>query len=170
MPVFVEWRWQERTETFLLVFHFLDDFSRPNLRIKKYEKGKREVIINAPKRKIRNPREAWMTWAPSHVELGLVMELLSYANLINGLKKAERRKLKVQLEGREKVIVVRPRPSFDFVTHIVDPEEIKSKVGKDKKYVTYVDEPEKDLGLRSCVELCPEYIDYLKNLLKSYLK
>ena len=98
---------------------------------------------------IINPREAWMTWAPSHPELGLLMELLSYANIINGLKETEKRKLRVGLEGRRRAVA--KFPSFDMITHLIFPEEIKKKAGKDKKYVTYFDEPEEDLGLRCCV-------------------
>ena len=34
MPIFVQWEWKGRTKSFLVIFHFYDDFSKPNLRMK----------------------------------------------------------------------------------------------------------------------------------------
>ena len=39
MPVFVEWKWIEKTETFLAVFHFWDDGNKQNLRMRTEEWG-----------------------------------------------------------------------------------------------------------------------------------
>jgi hypothetical protein len=36
MPIFVQWKWDETRKSFLVVFHFYNDFSKPNLRIRKY--------------------------------------------------------------------------------------------------------------------------------------
>jgi len=99
MPVFVEWKWQERFKSFLVIFHFHDDFSRPNLRVKKYEKGR---LFMARHSKVLSAKKAWMTWAPSHPELALLTELLSYANRINGLKEFEKGELRAKLEGARK--------------------------------------------------------------------
>ena len=77
MPVFVEWQWKERTKSFLVIFHFHDDFSKPNLRIKKYENGH---LFMLPPDEMFTPLKAWMSWAPSHPDMALLTELLSYAN------------------------------------------------------------------------------------------
>lgn len=83
MPVFVQWKWKEETKTFLVIFYFYDDFSKPNLRVRKYEKG--HLLMLTPS-EIFTPSKAWMTWAPSHPEMALLTQLLTYANIINGLK------------------------------------------------------------------------------------
>ena len=54
---------------------------------------------------------------------------------------------------------------------------IQEILGKDKKALSYADLREteevgegiKDHPLRTCIELCPEYIDYLRKLLNKYL-
>jgi hypothetical protein len=167
MPIFVEWDWQAKTKTFLVIFHFHDDFSRPNLRMKKFAGNPSEIVITTPTGNIVNPVRAWTTWAPSHPELGLLMELLSYANVINGLKEAEKRKLKIELQGRKSIYEggVTDEAVLDFV---VDADQIKKRIGLDKKTVVY--ENETYGTLHFCVELCSEYIDYLKEILKPYLK
>jgi len=176
MPVFVEWRWKEQTKSFLVIFHFYDDFSSPNLRIKKYEKGTIAIQIKSPYPEDPyswsiEPRKVWMTWAPSHPELGLLMELLSYANIINGLKETEKRKLKIELQGRTPLAEM-VRKGFapeDELIRGACPDDIKSKIGKDKKTVVYFEPEVEPIVLHFCVELCPEYIDYLKTVLKPYL-
>lgn len=97
MPILVQWKWQEKTKTFLVIFHFYDDFSKPNLRLKKrildgvdtfqtkqfstYPVTERNR--NAPKEwKIEKPI---LTWAPSHIDLALLSDLLTFANIVNGL-------------------------------------------------------------------------------------
>lgn len=155
MPVFVEWRWKERTKSFLVIFHFYDDFSKENLRIKKYERGKMLIILS-PEEAIM-PNKAWMSWAPSHPELGLLSELLSLANIINGLKENQKRWLRTILEAQ--VIVGKYREAFDT-------EGVKKEIGQDKKTVLYQDVTSEE---HFCVELCPEYIDYLRKVLKPYI-
>jgi len=91
MPILVQWKWVERTTSFLVIFHFFDDYSNPNLRIQK-KSGTMEGFYPQ--------KEAWMTWAPSHVELGMLRELLRYANIVGGLKESEKRKLRDILEGQ----------------------------------------------------------------------
>jgi len=168
MPVFVEWKWKEQTKTFLVIFHYYDDFSSPNLRLKKYDKREKKAIIRTPVGEIET-KKAWMTWAPSHVELGLLMNLLSYANIINGLKEAEKRKLRTELEGKERMLVECPFAGIKFITDVVFDENVRKEIGKEKKTVIYV-EREEDQILHFCAELCPEYIDYLRKVMKPHLR
>jgi hypothetical protein len=42
--------------------------------------------------------EVEMTWAPSHIELGMLSELLMYANIIGGLSETARKELRKKLE------------------------------------------------------------------------
>jgi len=164
MPVFVEWKWIERTKTLLTIFHFHDDFSKPNLRLMKYEKHRPTLVPHT--RKFLAVKKAWMTWAPSHPELGLLMQLLSYANIINGLKENEKRKLRIDLEGRRTVYEHGVR-NEDRLKGMVRPNDVLNKIRKEKKAVIY--EPDSGM-LQLCVELCPEYIDFIKKLMKPYLK
>jgi len=160
MPVFVEWNWKERTKSFLVIFHFYDDFSRENLRIKKYERGK-VIIFHSPSREEAiTPDKTWMSWAPSHPELGSLQELLSLANIINGLKEHEKRWLKVLLGAECRL----PQAGF---REMIDVYGITKEIGEDKRTVVYQNATSED---HFCVELCPEYIDYLKKVLKPLLK
>lgn len=138
MPILVQWKWQERTKSFLVIFHFFDDYSSPNLRIRK-KSGFWEGLYPQ--------KEAWMTWAPSHVELGMLGELLRYANIVDGLKESEKRRLRDVLEGKSSGYV------YDMSFEVLP--EGKQLVANSEHLV---------------VELCPEYIDYLKKVLKPYLK
>lgn len=81
MPVFVEWKWIEKTETFLAVFHFWDDGNKQNLRMRTEEWGFETCVYigeeDAPKEGfvpiitlpgfIREyPKfDAYLSWAPS---------------------------------------------------------------------------------------------------------
>jgi len=154
MPVFVQWKWIERTKSFLVIFHFYDDFSKPNLRIKKYEKKQLGMISSS---EVLEPRKAWITWAASHIELALLSELLSYANIINGLKEAKKRKLRSKLECVKEV-------RFEGDKEIAD-----VKVPIPKKFVFFVEHGEPVHVVNCFIELCPEYIEYLKKVMKPYL-
>lgn len=167
MPIFVQWKWQERTETFLVIFHFYDDYSKPNIRFKK--KFKDESL------EFERPT---ITWAPSHPELGLLSELLTYANIINGLKEMKKRELRTDLEiavegngklrlykapienllqqlPNKKLLFEAPPFAIFFFSHNHVEVYDKKKIDKDSLF---------------CIELCPEYIDYLKETLAPYLK
>lgn len=165
MPVFVEWRWQETTNSFLVIFHFYDDFSKPNLRITKSHKKRGSFIQHFTQSNFIVANEAWMTWSPSHPEITLLSELLSYANIINGLKEYERRKLKPQLEG-----VKIDRISKKSEAQYVNAEFLSKQIGGDKKFAGYIQTDDPQNRLPCCVELCPEYIDSLRKVLKPYLK
>jgi hypothetical protein len=62
MPVFVEWRWQELTKTFLVIFLFNDDFSTPNVRVNKSVlEGKEAQILTVIKGNVElRAAETWI--------------------------------------------------------------------------------------------------------------
>jgi hypothetical protein len=163
MPVFVEWKWQERFKSFLVIFHFYDDFSRPDLRVKKYEKGR---LFMARHSKVLSAKKAWMTWTLSHPELALLTELLSCANRINSLKEFEKGELRAKLEGVRKGGYAPETEEYDADQVIADESEILREIGKDKLRFIYIEKDEPGLDLRLCVELCQEYIDYLKKTIE----
>lgn len=164
MPIYVEWKWVERTKSFLVIFHFYDDYSTPNLRMKMKRLERPNVrhggwMSDMPVLKDISDEHAeykpMMTWAPSHVELGLLSELLRYANLIDGLSEVEKRTLRPLLEVRRYV-------KKDKVLYEMDVELLKFKIPsflssktRGKPYV--------------CFELCLGYVDYLKKVLKPYI-
>jgi hypothetical protein len=78
----------ERTKSFLVIFHLYDDRSEPNIRLMK----------KTFKDEMSEFERPTITWAPSHLESGLLGELLSYANIINGLKEGGKRELRRDLE------------------------------------------------------------------------
>ena len=178
MPIFVQWKWQEKTKSFLVIFHFFDDYIRYNIRFRKkrFEGGKEiPAYLYFPKEHVSFPFtpiepvqfKTVMTWSPSHIELGLLSELLSYANIINGLKEHERRELKKKFEGI----------SFEGLKKDIEGEsvylfdQLKPDVMDKGHYVLLGYEFDKTKKERwvFCVELCAEYIDHLKKLLKPYL-
>ena len=134
MPIYIQWRWNENTKSFLVIFHFFDDLRRENLRIKK-KTGIWETL--------HPQKEAWMTWAPTHVEIGLLADLLLYANIINGLSVPEKEKLRTKLLSMEEI-------AFTDL----------------KAYWTHDSKTDEDIIL---VELNPQYIEYLRKLLKPYI-
>jgi len=100
-----------------------------------------------------------MTWAPNHLELALVSQLLSYANIVNGLSKTERRELRDKLDH--------------IVSILTDDHDDIRKEFEDKTFLIGWDDYSVQTDKLShvfCCELCPEYIDYLKKVLKPYLK
>jgi len=167
MPVFVQWKWIERTKTLLTIFHFYDDFSKPNLRLMRFDKD-RLALISSPKGDLE-ANKTWISWAPSHPETALLMQLLSYANIINGLKPSEKRKFWIELEGKKDVFDTCPHAE-SVLPQMADPHGIRKEIGEDKKVIAYIDLGEKDHPLCTCVELCPEYINYLRKRLNPYLE
>ena len=165
MPVFVEWRWKEETKTFLVVFHFYDDFSRTNLRVNSTpEKNQLTLFTYVGGDDFLNDVEtkgAWLTWSPSHVDLALLMELLTYSNIINGFKEAKKRLLIQHLE------FVSRKGTLNEVSGEVEKCDwlkvgaMLSVVGCDKKLASYSDDNRRFYAM---AELCPEYITYIKKL------
>jgi hypothetical protein len=165
MPVFVEWRWKEETKTFLVIFHFYDDFSRTNLRVNSTpEKNRLTLFTFVGGEDFFNDVEtkgAWLTWSPSHVDLALLMELLTYSNIINGFKEAKKRQLIKYLE------FVSRKGTINEVSGEVERGDwimggaMFSVVGCDKKIANYHDDNGRSYAM---AELCPEYIAYIKEL------
>jgi hypothetical protein len=121
MPIFVEWKWIERTQTLLVVFHFWDNNQKENLRMRIKEYDYEQIadadwekessasddeftsIVTCPEASFgqKYPKTgAYLSWAPSHPEFCLLTEVLTYANLINGLRPHLRRKIREKLQGR----------------------------------------------------------------------
>ena len=147
MPIFARWKWQEKTKSYLLIFRFIDDFSKPNLRIKTHPKSHKADLI----------RVADVTWAPTHIELGLLSELLGYANIINGFSETTKRELRKKLEVTYK----------DRDTKYINEETLfQLDQIPDKPYTIYVNFKEWELW----IYVCPEYIEHLRKLLKPYIK
>lgn len=174
MPIFFQWKWQENTETFLLIFHFDADGSKPNLR--KREMAFRDPLQNSTlffytpldllegDEEIKDSRRRTVvTWAPSHVEAGLISEMLSYANIINGFKKNTKDELRSKLEM---AIMDDFREEDPYNNY----QSLKNML-KDKVYLFGFEKNYKNdkYNLVFCTELCPEYINYLKCILKPYM-
>jgi len=213
MPIFVQWKWVEKTKTFLVVFHFFDDFSKPNIRFRKKKftgNGKSLEYLYVPPdyptpsecpyvlecpasckdmEELPTQIRTVMTWAPSHPELGLLSELLSYANIVNGLKEIEKRKIRKHLEitmemeekaGKIKHHMARKNKEqalkayenaimhwSDYLQHF---QEFRGKLsGRVILTGSEISKNGEETNV-FCVELCPEYLDYLKTVLKKYLK
>jgi hypothetical protein len=164
VPVFVEWRWKEKTKTFLVIFHFYDDFSKTNLRVNSTpEKNRLTLHTFVGGDDFLNDVEtkgAWLTWSPSHVDLALLMELLTYSNIINGFKEAKKRQLIKHLE------FVSRKGTLNEVSGKVERCDwirggaMLGVVGCDKKIADYSENGHS----YSMAELCPEYIAYIKEL------
>jgi hypothetical protein len=165
MPVFVEWRWKEETKTFLVIFHFYDDFSRTNLRVNSApEKNHLTIFTYVGGDDFLDDVETkgpWLTWAPSHVDLALLMELLTYSNIINGFKEAKKRLLIQDLE------FVSRKGTVNKISGEVEKADwlrmgaMHCVVGEDKKLACYYDDKHHGYAM---AELCPEYIAYIKEL------
>jgi hypothetical protein len=103
---------------------------------------------------------AWLTWSPSHVDLALLMELLTYSNIINGFKEAKKKLLIKDLE------FVSRKGTLNEVSGEVEKLDwirggaMYGVVGCDKKIANY-----KDNGhWYAMAELCPEYVNYIKEI------
>jgi hypothetical protein len=166
MPIFIQWKWEEETTTFLVIFHFFDDYIKTNIRFRKKrlesESDKRVYQyypINHGRKSVRPAQfKSVMTWSPSHLELALLSDLLSYANIINGMKEDKKRKL----------INILQDPLFKIELSGWAENSAREYKKKGRFYlISYGQEVTEDLY---CAELCPEYIDYIKEFLKQYPK
>jgi hypothetical protein len=169
MPIFVQWKWNEDTLTFLTVFHFFDDYIKTNIRFrtKRLEGGNdgRPAYLYYPidhKGKSTRPAQfkSVMTWAPSHPELALLSELLSYANIINGMKENQKRKL----------IDILQVPVFAIGLSNWARNSALEYTKKGRFYLIGYEHDKPEDKLLCCAELCPEYIDYIKDFLKQFPK
>ena len=157
MPILVQWKWKERTKSFLVIFHFDDDYSKTNLRMNYV------YSVTFPVQIDKSRRKAIMTWAPSHIELGMLGEILRYANIINGLNRTEKRELKDKLQGTK----AKWEEKGEKDSLLKDIKEIYEKAG-----IEFLSaKPNLDTKeWEFIIELCPNYIDYLKKILNPYLK
>ena len=163
MPVYVQWKWEEKTKTYLVIFHFLDTFDKPNLRMKNvpridFKRSPNKIHLAPPK-----PTPI-MTWAPSHPELGLLSEVLSYANIINGLDYGKKREIKDWLEGEAfflKLVHPKKNKKITFLCSVTNLELLKAS--ELCNIMPYSEEEER---YYRCFKLTPEYIDYIKKGLK----
>lgn len=106
-----------------------------------------------------------LTWAPSHIEVALLGDLLRYANIVDGLKESDKRKLRKKFE-----INISIRDDGVFVLSRFDDEEIPDiwfKLGTLVGSVAEHKNEERDIFV--AIRLEAEYIDYLKEVLKPYI-
>lgn len=174
MPVFVEWKWIEKTKTFLAIFHFWDDGKKENLRMRIEEDGFETCeyvgsdekeggdlipIDTFPHYISGYPRtKAYLSWAPSHPEFCFLTEVLTYANLLNGMKPNLKEKLKPKLEGKT---LKRNREGREYTYFEVDSRLFRSM--PKGAMVSFAGQN----GIS--FEVCLEYVEYLRELLKPYL-
>lgn len=176
MPIFVEWQWKEKTVTFLTVFHFWDDRQKTNLRMRIEEEGfelaapyqennleeEFAPVVTMPYHQdLPYPRtNAYLSWAPSHPEFCFLTELLTYANLINGMKPNLKRSLRAKLEG--KATKVKDKNGHEWNKHDVHSELLHFMSKKRMAVFT------ESKGIS--FEVCLEYLEYLRKILKPFLR
>jgi hypothetical protein len=172
MPIFVEWRWIEKTETFLAIFHFWDDGKKGNLRMRVKEEGfetlayadydsisKNEFtsVMTAPYCGLSYPRtKAYLSWAPSHAKFCLLTEVLTYANLINGFKLQVRKNLKAKLQGKT---TKEMQNGEVIVNDYIDSELLDAM--PDNTIVSF--------GEGFSFEVRLEYVEYLRKLVRPFI-
>jgi hypothetical protein len=162
MPVYVRWQWKEKTRTFLVIFYFYDDLIKSNLRFRPStvtKSGKLLVLEDAENNPDVKPQPV-MTWAPTHVEIALLGDVLRYANIIDGLSEVEKRILrnKLEIESSEKDRYVIDATAYweDFFKGVPAGLHMIAFAGRDDWYL-------------GC-ELDEKYIKYLAKTLEPYLK
>lgn len=205
MTIFVQWKWQETTQTFLMILHLDADWSKSNLRKKEmcfYTTPNNFLHLYFPSVPYQHMNgvaksEIWKegqtkkrtvtTWAPSHIEIGFLAELLCYANIINGFKLWQREALKTKLD-----VSARFFKDIIFLTKRIEEvgkekalEELDARLERgeneldvflkfcgEKPYLMGSEGDFVNHSLESifCFELSQNYIDYLKEILKPYLK
>jgi hypothetical protein len=166
---FVQWKFKndKKSKTFLVIFHFVDDFSKQNLRMKEHILQPEGLSV--------------MTWAPSHVEIALFGGLLFYANIINGLSETAKASLVLELQGytsirnlpvqmKEKLTNLLKEKGFDMdeVTEgtFLHPLYVKEE-GRRKRALWLINRITKKIYF--CPMLTQGYINYIKELLKPYI-
>jgi hypothetical protein len=181
MPIFVEWKWMEKTQTLLAVFHFWDDRTKENLRMRIKEYAFETVPIGSSveyKQKIKSASNqeftmiftlpeygrlysktsTYLSWAPSHSEFCLLTEVLTYANLINGLKPDLRKIIKEKLQG----IGVSDNQCEEPFDHIAIDSDLLT-VMPENSIISFSHQR----GLSFEVRL--EYVEYLRKIIKPYM-
>lgn len=158
MAIFVRWEWKERTKTFLVIFYFVDDRSKQNLRfrLKVLDDWKDCVGLEDPENNPDCPPQMIMTWAPTHLEIALLGDVLRYANIIDGLDINEKKQLRIKLE-------LETKENDPCVLNNFEIEKLSSKVP-----FTIMVSLEGAEDWYICSELTPEYIEYLKKILHPF--
>jgi len=111
--------------------------------------------------------KALLTWAPSHVELGLLSDILRYANIIDGLNENVKRKLREKLEMIKEESIEHFGFCFDALKEVLEAQPI----GKGLVNIRLAENRKSRIEhLETAVYLCPEYIEYLKKALKPYIQ
>jgi len=110
-----------------------------------------------------------MTWAPSHVELGYLGEVLRYANIIDGLNESEKNDLRPFLAAESDPYFFVDTSVLDRFNSNEDLARLRDVLFEKRELFCIEKENEQiDIVFRG-IELCPEYIDYLKEILRPYL-
>lgn len=166
MPIFVEWEWKESTKSFLVIFHFIDDYSEKNLRLKQkcLHKSLGKQTVYRISSFGSTPTHPVMTWAPSHVESALISQILCYANIVNGFNEETKRLLRYLLEV---TIVRREKKTIEVAVG----NDFK-KMLKGKAFILGL-EPTKERDdfeqALFCCQLSTEYVEYIWKILKTTL-
>jgi hypothetical protein len=177
MPILIRWKWQEKTKSYLVIFYFYDDYSKPNLRF-----GKRQLThfkddpkhlfdydIAGANEQAKNTLFAkpemkpLMTWAPSHRELALFSDLLHYANMISGFSEEIKRDLRYDLE-----ITVSTGNNLFALDH----NRIDDLDKRFRNPINLFGREKNEEGAKEtfyCIELSPEYLEYLRDIVKPYV-
>jgi hypothetical protein len=167
MAVFVRWEWKKRSKTFLVVFHFFDDASVHNIRFRSKVVNTffiNYILLEDPSNNPDVSPQSIMTWAPSHVEIALLGDVLRYANIIDGLTLLEKMELRKKLE-----IQVREGPWQDISDLMSLHEYDFNGLVQDAPTTTMI-ALEGDSDWFFCSKLCQEYIDYLRLAIEPYQK
>lgn len=177
MPILVQWKWQEKTKSFLVIFFFYNIGSSSNMRFGtiKFEKGIKTPELDFGDNLTLNDNSVcgvsqvnksfaipMMNWAPSHVELGYLSEVLRYANIIDGLSEIEKRNLRIDLEYSEDDPTL-GRQYWGDQNRLAEIWE-----ALERRATLFSRDTSGNVHFRG-IELCSDYIDYLKTVLKPYL-
>lgn len=169
MPILIRWKWQENTKSYLVIFYFYDDFSKPNLRYRKrqlayFKDSPRQLFDKNTEGKIAKPiMKPIMTWAPSHRELALLSDILHYANMISGFSEKIRRDLRYDLE----ITVTMGDRQFALDEKRI--EELDERFRNPLVLIGREKTKRGDLATFFCIELSPEYLEYLRDIIQPYV-
>ena len=155
MPVYVRWQWKEKTKTFLVIFYFFDDHSSSNMRFRLKVIG--STFIEDMENNPDMPPQPIMTWAPTHIEIALLGDVLRYANIIDGLGVFEKKKLRKKLE-------IQVKNNNPNIVH----EEMPENLVQDSPTLSLLS-LERDEDWFFCCKLNMEYIEFLKAALQPFL-
>jgi hypothetical protein len=175
LPILIQWKWEEKSKSFLVIFYFYDNFSKPNLRFAERNLSHFKDLPEAQFFNLSSENEIQsegkskpiktqlMTWAPSHRELALLSDLLHYANMINGLPETIRRDLRFDLE----VFVDSGNNTFQIDEDVI--EKLDSRLTKPNFMLGRERNKDGNMETVCCHQLSSEYLDYLREITKPCL-